>query len=375
MPQLGPDVAVLVSDEFFSTRHAQLRCVECHGGVEPATGRRDAHVGMDPLPSSAGKDSICFDCHAGIVSRFDGTLHAQTRAISGHGEALVLERAGSDTREALLPAIDRQCDRCHVTGCGDCHVSRPQQVDGGFINGHVFNKTPSSTLNCTGCHGSRVEREYLGKGETDVCELAADVHWDPGEMECVACHTGMWMHGQTTPFDARYDNPSPPRCEMCHDASAQFMGIESHDAHARADAGVYLQCQVCHAQDYNNCVSCHVGESEDGTAYYVNSGSYFDLKIGRNYLKSEEKPWDYVVVRRIPVAPDTFDGYVEDALTEFDAAPTYKYATPHSIARVTRQSESCAACHYDDSVFLTAADIAEMSAEERRANAPVIVDR
>ena len=367
-------MAVLVGEAFFTTRHAQLRCTECHGGVEPATSRREAHAGMDPLPSSAVRDSVCFDCHAGIVSRFDGTLHAQTRGLSGRSEAIVLERAGAEAIDALLPALDRQCNRCHVTGCGDCHVSRPRQVDGGFINGHVFGE-PDSSLNCMGCHGSRVEREYLGKGESDVCELTPDVHWDPGEMECMACHTGTWMHGQTSPFDARYDNPSPPRCEMCHDASATFMGIEFHDAHAHEGADVHLQCQVCHAQDYNNCVGCHVGEDEDGTAYYVNAGSYFDLKIGRNYLKSGGKPWDYVVVRRIPVTPDTFDAYVEDALTEFDAAPTYQYATPHSIARVTRQSASCEGCHDDDSVFLTAEDIAEMSAEERRANAPVIVDR
>ncbi len=330
---------------------------------------------MDSLPSSAVRDSICYDCHTGIVSRFEDSLHAQTRGISGHDEAIVLDRAGPETRDVLLPVLDRQCNRCHVTGCGDCHVSRPRQADGGLIDGHVFNRTPDSRFNCMGCHGSRVEREFLGTGESDVCELTADVHWDPGEMECVACHTGAWMHGQTQPFDDRYSNPSPPRCEMCHDASAAFMGIEYHDAHAHADAAVYLQCQVCHAQDYNNCVGCHVGEGDDGVGYYVNSGSYFDLKIGRNYLKSAEKPWDYVVVRRIPVVPDTFDEYVEGALTEFDVAPTFKYATPHSIARVTRQAASCEACHDDGSVFLTAEDLAALTAEEQRANAPVVVDR
>ena len=194
-------------------------------------------------------------------------------------------------------------------------------------------------------------------------------------MECAACHTRAWIHGRMPPFDARYDNPAAPRCESCHDLSESIAGHEYHTVHARADAEVHLQCQVCHAQDYNNCVNCHVGDADDGTAFYVNERSYFDFKIGRNYRVAEDKPWDYVVVRRVPVFPGTFDGYVDDALGAFEVAPTFKYATPHSIARVTRQSVSCEACHEDDTIFLTADDLEGLSPVERRANEPVVVDR
>lgn len=371
---MGADVAVHVSDEFFETSHGRLRCVECHGGSEPATSRAEAHSGMDPVPSAGYRASICAGCHGAIVSRFTETLHATTRGLSDKTVALVLERADAETRQSLLPALDKQCGQCHVSGCGDCHVSRPRQAQGGFINGHVFNKTPSTKLNCIGCHGSRVEREFLGKGESEH-ELVPNVHGTQGEMECVNCHTGAWMHGRIPPYATRYDNPAPPRCTSCHELSREFLAIEYHSTHAHEGAEVRLQCQVCHAQDYNNCASCHVADDEDGAPYFVNEESYFDFKIGRNYLKSAEKPWDFIVVRQVPVSPETFEHYVEGALTGFDAQPTFKYATPHSITRATRQAATCEACHEDDSLFLTAGDLVGLPAEEQRANAPVIVDR
>ncbi|MBS3956440.1 MAG: hypothetical protein KGZ40_02775 [Clostridiales bacterium] len=373
---MGPDIAVLVSDEFFDTQHARFRCVECHGGVEPATSRREAHSDMDPVPSAGYEDSVCYACHAATVSRFARTLHAETRGLSGDTEAIVLGRAGAENRSALVPVLDRQCGQCHVSGCGDCHVSRPRQAEGGLIDGHVFQRSPSTTLNCVGCHGSRVEREFIGRGEdVDRGERKPDVHRLQAEKECVDCHTREWIHGDGPPYDARYDNPEPPRCVNCHEASDQFMAVEYHREHAHPLAEVWLQCQVCHAQPYNNCANCHVADDDGGLPYYVNERSYFGFNIGRNAARSAERPWDYVVVRRVPVFSETFEYYVEDALDRFEVLPTYKYATPHSIARRTGQNASCEACHEDDTVFLTREDLNELPIEEQRANEAVVVDR
>jgi hypothetical protein len=78
----------------------------------------------------------------------------------------------------------------------------------------------------------------------------------------------------------------------------------------------------------------------------------------------------YTPVRHVPIDPDAFSFYGVE-LENFDAVPTWAYATPHNIQRITPQTESCLSCHENDDVFLTADAVAP---EERGANAGVIVE-
>jgi hypothetical protein len=114
-----------------------------------------------------------------------------------------------------------------------------------------------------------------------------------------------------------------------------------------------------------------VGVDQNGLAYFKTDESQMTFKIGHNPLKSEERPWDYVLVRHIPIVPDTFVFYGEGLLPTFDGAPTWKYATPHNIQRVTPQNQNCESCHGNPDLFLMADDV---DPEERQANAAVIVD-
>jgi len=93
---------------------------------------------------------------------FSNSLHRNQEGYFTLFEA----RAGFDLRddEHIKAEFDAECGKCH-TSCGQCHISRPESVEGGFIDGHIFKKTPSMTNNCTACHGSRVGDEYLGKNE------------------------------------------------------------------------------------------------------------------------------------------------------------------------------------------------------------------
>ena len=56
----------------------------------------------------------------------------------------------------------------------------------------------------------------------------------------------------------------------------------------------------------------------------------------------------------------------------FDALPTWAYATPHNIQLQTPQNESCDACHGNPDIFLTADKVSE---SELSANQQVIVSR
>lgn len=365
------DLAVLVSLEFFDTTHGKMDCRDCHGGEKFATTRAEAHEGMEPLPSAAYADSVCAPCHDEMTSTFATNMHADTAAVSSTTSALVLERATD--AEAVNMGLTNNCGTCHVSGCGDCHVSRPQFNDGGFVRGHVFYAEPNSSLNCMGCHGSRIEKEYTGKGESDKTVLKADVHWSPGGMQCVDCHTVEWMHGDEE-YDSRYESPNAPKCVDCHPQDDAFLAIGMHSKHATEEANTYLQCQVCHAQDYNNCTACHVALDDNDLPFYETESSGFDFNIGRNYAQDDSRPWDYIVVRHVPVAESTFDFYGEDALGNLDAVPTWKYATPHSIQRVTRQTEDgCSSCHGNRDIFLTEDDLAGLSDLERAANKDVVL--
>jgi hypothetical protein len=75
-------------------------------------------------------------------------------------------------------------------------------------------------------------------------------------------------------------------------------------------------------------------------------------------------------VRHNPIDHGTFDFYVKDALSNFDALPTWKLATPHNIQRKTPQNGSCNACHGNEALFLLEKDVEEA---ERGANKGVIV--
>jgi thiosulfate/3-mercaptopyruvate sulfurtransferase len=76
-------------------------------------------------------------------------------------------------------------------------------------------------------------------------------------------------------------------------------------------------------------------------------------------------------VRHVPIVRDSFAYYGENLLPNFDALPTWKYATPHNIQRNTPQTETCNSCHGNAEFFLTADDVLP---EELEANKDVIVE-
>ena len=113
-------------------------------------------------------------------------------------------------------------------------------------------------------------------------------------------------------------------------------------------------------------------QSGDGSAGFTLESTQIDFKIGRNPIQSGYRPWKFVPVRHVPVTEDSFSDYGENLLDDFDALPTWKYATPHTIQRITPQNESCNSCHGNADIFLTADDV---TPEELRANWRVIVER
>ena len=346
----------LNQESFFETVHGRYGCVTCHGGTGGTSDIEAAHDGMVRDPASAG---ACGDCHPDQVAADEVSLHSN---LSGYITALSA-RSAPEHMAQLEEMMGNHCDKCHTT-CGQCHISRPTNLGGGLVAGHGFKGIPPMNLTCTGCHGSRIENEYKGKNEG----VKADIHWMKGGMPCFECHSADEMHGALGEFEHRYDGPPTPGCldADCHPDVAPGDGIANHtEGHFEA-----MSCQVCHSTTYKNCYSCHVAQ-EDGVAYFETEPSVMAFKIGRNPLQSEDRPWEYVPVRHVPIDPESFVYYGEDLLPNFDALPTWKYATPHNIQRNTPQTETCDACHGNAEFFLTADDV---DPAETGANQDVIVE-
>jgi len=358
LPPLEAWEKVLVGSEFLAAVHNTQNCIGCHGGVEGVDDKDAAHEGRvrDPLEDSGQSCSVCHTESSQLVAT---SLHQN---LTGFRTALAAR--GADVSDPSMEQVcDNHCSQCHTT-CGQCHISRPTYHEGGLLKGHEVKKIASMKDTCIACHGARVADDYQGNNEG----VEGSVHWLEEGMSCFECHDVSQYHGDGTEYAHRYDGPPDVNCLDCHpEAAPDQSEIQEHTIHAGKVA-----CYVCHVSGpYKSCYNCHVALDEKGLPYYETDESQMTFKIGRNPLKSDDRPWDYVLVRHVPVVPDIFafyDGYV---LPDFDNAPTWKHATPHNIQRVTAQNQSCDSCHGNADLFLTADDVAP---EELEANAAVIVE-
>ncbi len=361
MAPLEPWEKVLVdAGKFLSTEHGKIACMECHGGAQ-STDKEAAHNGLIVSPS-AQPDQFCAECHEDETASYSNSLH-NTQA--GYWTNIDT-RSLPENHAALEEMFGNHCATCHTT-CGECHVSQPKNVGGGLFTGHVFETTPPMTRSCTACHGSRVGNEFLGKSEG----IPGDVHFREARMNCVKCHKGADLHGTATDASmmdtSRYAGSESPQCVDCH---SEVVGDDNqmHQAHSET-----LSCQVCHSVTYTSCDGCHVQISTtSGKPFYETEATYQTFLIGRNPIRSEERPYAYVPVRHIPAVANGYEYYGEDLLPNFNALPTWVYSTPHNIQKNTPQNASCEACHGGDATFFLTAD--KVKSEELEANASVIIE-
>lgn len=336
--------------------HSLINCTTCHGGV--SDDNMDlAHQMMVESPTEDAQ-ATCGSCHPGITEAAIKSLH---NTLAGYDTA-VYERSVPENHPIIEEMEQYHCNDCHAT-CGDCHISQPSSVGGGLVNAHIFNRTPSMSQNCTACHGSRVKDEYYGAHEG----LTADVHFR-GRMACSDCHTSQEMHGVGIDAAHRYDGEQGPACESCHQEQVGAgSGIEQHEIHGTES----VACQVCHSVEYTQCTNCHVARNNEDIPFFSVESHSLGFFIGRNTLRDANRPYEYVLVRHVPIDINSFSFYGDNLLPNFDARPTWTYATPHNIQRNTPQTESCIACHTNDAIFLT---VDKVVPQEVNANLDVIVE-
>jgi hypothetical protein len=359
---------------------AKLSCSACHkGDASKGNNMDEAHSGMVADPSDPPHD-VCgtAGCHESTADNFKSSLHRQ---LWGEKHMLALRTGSASFDQCPVPlknGYNGECTLCHAS-CGDCHISVPNSAGSGLVNGHQFNQTPDMTQNCTACHGSRIGAEYIAN--EDIGYLG-DVHYKKGRFTCTVsgCHDKYEMHGAAEEGTDRYHYNKLPSCNWCHHEQDINEVNEYHATHIED-----LSCQVCHAQDYNNCASCHVNGAYKTDDEYQKNNPAKAFKIGRNPLP--ERGYKFVTLRHIPIARDTYDNWegVSGPLTAYDEYPTWKYATSHSIQRFTARTDTSGGkhcymrCHLNadpenQKYYLFESDIQEKWPDEVEANKEVVVD-
>ncbi len=363
MPQFEAYELYTVSDDFLTDVHNQGGCVGCHGGTPGVNVKEDSHAGFIDDPSEFDIEN-CAACHREIVENHSKSLMFDQ---TGYKTALLARSGAGELTSDMRQMLDERCAECHTT-CGQCHVSQPKIVNGGLLDKHEFKKTPNLTRNCTACHGQSLGKEFRG----EIRGIKASIHYLAG-MTCTDCHTGDELHGANNAADKLYNAPARPSCRDCHGESINDAN-PFHEQHIGQ-----LECHVCHAQPYTNCYQCHVARPGSGATSGTLVASEIDFRIGRNPLKSDERPEEICLLRHGPVYPDSFEDYGIE-LEQFASEPTWGLATPHNIQRFTPQNASCDSCHGHSSLFLTEFYInmkinqGRMFEEEIDANKDVIVD-
>jgi thiosulfate/3-mercaptopyruvate sulfurtransferase len=320
-------------DSFKESGHYSVGCTGCHNGDAESEEKDLAHSGDFVSKPSLYYEDKCATCHQDIASTFTTSLHNGTGM-----KRVVALRSGlsgaSDFDQLPQHQIDgynQSCASCHGT-CGNCHVVRPYMGGGGLSAGHNFNKTPDMSDVCITCHVSTKGHAFQGLDP----DSEPDVHLAQESFTCLSCHNGLELHGDGQPVEQRYAYTELPECESCHS------GLETaNNFHSRHIAD--FDCQVCHSQDYNNCGSCHI--NGDGARI----PAYMGFKIAANPLAGI-KDYDFALVRRTLAAPDNWENYGVADYSNFDVLPTYNYATPHNLSRLTDRTNvgtaSCSSnCH------------------------------
>lgn len=341
----------LVSESFLDTAHGVLGCITCHGGENVAI-KDVAHENMMVYPSGDFEQN-CGQCHGDVVDEYTTSIHYNLQGIE-HGILEFTNYSSLSESPQHQDVFENDCYKCHAS-CGDCHVSRPKGYSVGLIDQHAFFETPPMEESCYGCHNARNAGEYMGE-----VGFGGDVHYDLG-MTCMDCHPKDNFHGAETETYNMWEE-NLPSCLDCHsDKDPKEATDTNHRIH-----GDSLSCQVCHAQANNNCFECHLDYDDAGEHLVSSSEKRVMFKIGYNPMKTDERPYEYVVLRHVPGQESILDVLGDNMMPNYHDKTNWKYSPTHNIQKSTFQNESCESCHDNTRIWLTESDLRDSDSEANK---------
>ena len=160
MEPLAPHEKIYVDSEIAEDEfHGELSCDACHGGNPNDPNWKTAHEGVVKDPSYPDAVSSCGQCHEDIAEHYASSLHMGLASFKKVTE----KRLGSNPamQDKLTQARAAHCGGCH-SSCGQCHISRPESVEGGLLDLSVQSRPDRQGHGC-----GRDERAVRIRGHED----------------------------------------------------------------------------------------------------------------------------------------------------------------------------------------------------------------
>ena len=175
----------------------------------------------------------CRICHVDIFENTTTSLH-----YTGAGMMSEYECGAAGYFDIDMPQLyeDKNCAKCHVTSCINCHGDSP----------HTYDKS-ADIKTCDVCH---LKKQASFVGDMPMHKSpgpSADVHYELG-FTCVDCHSAEDVHGDGTLYTNMLDAVNV-KCEDCHEP----IDTQSHTIHEDK-----LDCSACHVAWMTTCVNCHL---------------------------------------------------------------------------------------------------------------------
>jgi hypothetical protein len=351
-----------------SRRRYDLQCTKCHAATAAAT-----------------PESACGHCHVSVPDTAGGGL------VAGH-------------RMSRTPDVVNHCTACHGSrvkdeyfGLNQTLYARNRQYSASLAATDPFGGGPlqpdvhrQQGLGCTACHAGA---EMHGQG----APASGDRYAVAGAPQCATCHptsapefTAVALHSSAhvEAMSCHVCHAQPYKsCFSCHTqetASGAAWFASNVSDPTRADrwlaaqpawaAGTTYALDATVSYDgagYRSLQAGNLGNvpDEPGSTWWEPYGgempgdALMTFRAGRN-PKFGVQPGapEYAVLRHAPVDADTFTYTEEGAsmpglLPDLAALPTWKYATPHNIARtspITQDPDgggpllACDNCHGDN---------------------------
>ncbi len=245
----GRELAPVKLPDLASSTHGNVRCAQCHAGVDPQKARPCETV---------EKKVDCATCHLAKSEEFAASIHGQllakgdtaapscTSCHSGHHNLKSSDPA-SPTHPANVPAL---CGQCHDGGKAAAERHHASQTD------VVANYSMS-------IHGKGLIKSGL-----------------VGTATCVSCHTAHNVRPGKDPKSSVHPTNVPETCGSCH------VGIQAKfdkSVHSRLVTKTDRPLPVC-----SDCHTAHTISRTDGTSFKTN----IEGTCGRCHQKLTESYFD-----------------------------------------------------------------------------------
>lgn len=328
-----------------SRERYDAQCTKCHAAVVAPTQIAACGQCHVSVPDTAGgglvaghrfrrtPDTVnnCTACHG---SRVKDEYFGQNNALYARNRQYSASLAAADpfAGAALQPDVHRRAGM----GCDGCHTG--SEMHGAGVTDGVDRYGITGRTQCVDCHAPDVAPGTNAFHRTShVQALSCHVCHAQPYKSCFSCHT------QETPTGAAFfvnNVTDPTRAARYPTLFPAWSATATYavDARVSYQGQAYRSLQGANLNNLPDAAASTFWTAETGLAP---GDALMTFRAGRNpqfgVLPGAPR---YSVLRHVPVDPDTFT-YTEEGVATpglipgMNALPTWKYATPHSIARTT----------------------------------------